>query len=86
MNNVMVNPSRPNPGRREKIQLNFYFHISLWCLKRFFEGLCGASKGFIKALKAFIKSFEAPQRSAKINILLNFHFNRTFRNARDGEG
>ena len=86
MNNLMVNPSRPNPGRREKIQLNFYFHISLWCLKRFFEGLCGASKGFIKALKAFIKSFEAPQRSAKINILLNFHFNTTFRNARDGEG
>ena len=26
---------RPNPGRRKKINLNFYFHISLWCLKRF---------------------------------------------------
>ena len=23
-----------------KIELNFYFHISLWCLKRFYEGLC----------------------------------------------
>ena len=23
-------PSRPNPGRREKIKLSFYFHISLW--------------------------------------------------------
>ena len=22
-----------------KIHLNFYFHISLWCLKRFYEGL-----------------------------------------------
>ena len=22
-----------------KIELNFYFHISLWCLKRFYEGL-----------------------------------------------
>ena len=30
--------------------------------------LCGASKGFIKALKAFIKPFEAPQRSVKTKI------------------
>ena len=35
----MINPSRPNPGRRDKIKLNFYFHTSLWCLKRFYEGL-----------------------------------------------
>ena len=28
-------PSRPNPGRREKIKLNFYFLTSLWCLKTF---------------------------------------------------
>ena len=34
-----INPSRPNPGRREEIQLNFYFHTSLRCLKRFYEGL-----------------------------------------------
>ena len=34
-----LNPSRPNPGRREKIKLNFYFCTSLWCLKRFYEGL-----------------------------------------------
>ena len=34
----------PNPGRREKIKLNLYFHT-----------FCGASKGFMKALKvAFI--------------------------------
>ena len=26
-------PSRPNPGRREKVKLNFYFHTSMWCLK-----------------------------------------------------
>ena len=25
---------RPNPGRRKKINLNFYFHTSLSCLKR----------------------------------------------------
>ena len=40
-----------------KIELNFYFHTSLWCLKR-----------FTKALKAFIKPFEIPQRSVKIKI------------------
>ena len=31
----------PNPGRREKIKLNLYFHTFLWCLKRFYEGLKG---------------------------------------------
>ena len=35
-----LNPSRPDPGRREKIELNFYFHTS-----------CGAPKGFMKAFK-----------------------------------
>ena len=44
-----------------KIKLNFYFHTSL----------C-ASKGFMKALKAFIKPFEAPQRSVKIKIQVIF--------------
>ena len=39
-----------------KIKLNFYFHS------------CGASEGFVKALKAFIKPIEAPQRSGKIKI------------------
>ena len=34
--------------------------------------LCGPSKGFMKAFKAFIKSFETPQRSVKIKIELNF--------------
>ena len=28
-----LNPSRPGPGRREKINLNFCFHTSLWCIK-----------------------------------------------------
>ena len=31
----------PDPGRREKINLNISFQISLWCLKRFYEGLKG---------------------------------------------
>ena len=44
------------------------------------------SKGFMKALRAFIKPFEAPQRSVKIKIELNFYFNAAFRNARDRKG
>ena len=51
------NPSRPDPERREKINVSFYFCI-----------VCGPSKGFIKALKAFTKPLEAPQRSVKIKI------------------
>ena len=34
----------------------------------FFTPLCGASKGFIKAFKTFIKPLEAPQTSVKIKI------------------
>ena len=44
-----------------KIKLNFYFHTSLWCLKRFYEGL-----------KGIHKTFEATQRSVEIKIQLNF--------------
>ena len=29
-----------------KINLTFYFHSSLWCLKRFYEGLKGLHKAF----------------------------------------
>ena len=34
-----------------------------------FTLLCGASKGFMKAVKAIVKPFEAPQRRVKIKIL-----------------
>ena len=36
---ILVNPSRPDAGQREKINLNFYFHAFLWSLIRFYEGL-----------------------------------------------
>ena len=37
---LFVNPSRPTSGgKRERINLNFYFDTSLWCLKKFYEGL-----------------------------------------------
>ena len=38
---TQFNPSSPNPGRREKVKSNFFFHTSLRCLKRFYEGLKG---------------------------------------------
>ena len=40
-------PTQSNPGRREKNNLNFYFRTSLWCLKRFYEGLCYISKNLM---------------------------------------
>ena len=42
-----------------KINLNFYFIVTF---------LCGASKGFMKAYKAIMNPFEAPQRNVKIKI------------------
>ena len=39
----------------------------------------------MKPIKAFIKPFEAPQRSAKIIIQVIFDFNTTFRIAREGK-
>ena len=41
---TQFNPFRPNPWRREKMMLNFYFYDSF-----------GASKGFMKALKALLR-------------------------------
>ena len=35
----IVYPERPNPAQKGKINWNFYFYTSLWCLKRFYEGL-----------------------------------------------
>ena len=54
---LRINPSRLDAGRREEINLNFIFTLP-----------CRASKGFMKALKTFIKPFEAPQRSVKMKI------------------
>ena len=52
----------------------------------FFTLLCRASEGFMKALKAFVKPFEASKRSGKIKIEVNFYFDITFWNARDEKG
>ena len=34
---LTISPSRADPGRREKYNLNFCFYTSLWSLKRFYE-------------------------------------------------
>ena len=49
------------PYEQKNIKLNIYFHISLWCLKRFSEGL-----------KGLHKPFEGPQRCVKIKFNLIF--------------
>ena len=51
-------PCIPESCIKIKTKVNFYFCISLWCLKRFYEGL--------KAFKAFIKPFDVPRASVKI--------------------
>ena len=55
-----------NPVPDKKKNLTHIFTFTL---------LSGASKGF---MKAFIKAFEAPQRSVKIKIQVNFYFNTGF--------
>ena len=49
--------SVPIPDEEKKLSQIFIFTL-----------LCGDSKDFLKALKAFIKPFESPQRSVKIKI------------------
>ena len=69
------NPSRPNPGRREKIKLNFYFHLSLWCLEKFYEGLKGLHKTFRDTTKK-----SENQNSTKFLFQYNFQkMHETFR-------
>ena len=36
-NNSLLTHNVLIPDKKEKIKLNFYFHISLWCLERCYE-------------------------------------------------
>ena len=65
----------PIPSKKRKLTQIFIFTL-----------LCGASNCFMKAFKAFIKPFEAPQRGLKIKIYANFYFNTTSWNAQGGKG
>ena len=50
---TQFNPSRLDPGWRREINLNFYFHTFLWCLKGFYEGLKGLHKTFWGTTKTY---------------------------------
>ena len=65
--NRIITPPVPIPDDERKLTQFFIFTL-----------LCDASKGFMKALKAFIKPFERPQRSVKIKIQINFYFKIIF--------
>ena len=57
-----------NPRQSKKIKLNFYFHTSLWCLKRFYEGL-----------KAFISiQLSEINKSSRVNWLLILNHNKFY--------
>ena len=64
----MLTLNVPISGKKKKITEIFIFTL-----------LCGASKGFMKALKA-------RQSSVKIKIYVNFYFSGTFWNAQEGKG
>ena len=55
----IFNPSRLNPGQKEKINLSFYFHNSLSCLKRFYKGHKGLHKTFWGATKCESKDLSS---------------------------
>ena len=74
---MLFNPPRPDPGKKKKEKIDFIFYLHTSCV---------ALKGLVKALKAFIKPFEAPQGSVKIKLSVNFYFNATFWNARGEKG
>ena len=65
----------PITDEGEKINLNIYFHSSLWCLKRFYEGL-----------KGFQKTFWGNTKKSENKNLSLFLFNITFWNARGEKG
>ena len=66
----------PIPDKVKKIKLNFYFHTSLWCLKRFHEGLKGLHKTFWgttktcenKNLTHFFFSIQLSEMSGSLRI------------------
>ena len=48
-----------------KMKLNFYFHTSLWCLKRFYEGL---NKGLHKTFSGTTKQCKNKNLTSELNF------------------
>ena len=73
-----INLSRHDPGRREKLNLNFYVHSSLWSLKRVYKGLKGLHNTFRGTAKkcknknfkliSILIQFSEIHRAGKVNI------------------
>ena len=62
----LLNLSPHDLGQREKINLYFYFHTSLWCFQRFYEGFKGLNYINEKTHLATEKDFVL-QHSLRIN-------------------
>ena len=60
-----------------KINLNFYFYTSLWCLKRFYEGLKGLHKTFWGSTKKCknknLSIFFCSSGNYRIILMKNFY-------------
>ena len=57
----LINSYRPDPGQREKkekINLNFYFHLPLWCFERFYDGLAAFKNVEIVKVKVWKYKFK----------------------------
>ena len=65
---LIVDPSHPDPGLKENINLNFYLHTSLWYLKRFF----GASKDRNGPHKTIWGTTKKCKIIFKLDFILNF--------------
>ena len=77
----VLNPWSPNPGQSEKTKLNCYFHTSLWCLKRFYEGLKGL-KGLHKTFWGTTKKCEKKiNLSVKYERFVDFYNKNNFKNS-----
>ena len=68
----MLTPLVPIPDEKKKIKLDIYLHTSLWCLKRFYEGLQGLHK-----------TFWGTRKKCENKNISEFFFNTTFWNAQD---
>ena len=62
----------PIPDKEKKIKLYFYFHTSLWCLKRFYEGLKGFHKIFWGTAKKCKNKF------SEINLCMTYYVYSNF--------
>ena len=71
----LLNPSRPDPGWSEKINLNFFSHFFVVTSLRFYTGL-----------KTLHKNFWRTKKKYETKNQVKFYFNTTFLNARNGKG